>query len=421
MPWQPLPRIAFAVATYPFQATNPADLPLEIGDELYIIEETPDGNWLRGYLVAPPSLLTGLTSVKGQTLEARVFSGVFPRTCVEVREMLGETEDGDDESHENEESLATGLAMGSDSAKSGLGMKKGNRRVPRELPNGTAGKLSAPVKWDPNEPKPPAPVPMLKIGDETPTSANEPLIDEIASCLREWHSKNLHELLLSRQYSRLDKLSHMITALNLSRQQFLHNVLTSHECERLREKSVWDLVRVNKFCGGEVIVRDPKENGRVLTGEDSVVEITKLQAAMSLLDEPPHSHVEPASLHHLLVDVKGFVGTSSEETHLVIYLAAKSPGANPVPLSEAFSIEIPAGGTIGSLTKNETTRALFSDLSAQDIGDVPSAESELYLVAKVRTSHHVAFGKPGLEIRHGYTRVQGGNKAAVCELQQARI
>src|ERR1700761_297238 len=90
MPWQPLARIAFAVATYPFPASEAADLPLEIGDELYIIEETPDGQWLRGYLVAPPSRLAGLTSVKGQTLEARVFSGIFPRSCVEVREVLGD-------------------------------------------------------------------------------------------------------------------------------------------------------------------------------------------------------------------------------------------------------------------------------------------------------------------------------------------
>ena len=92
MPWQPLPRIAFAIATYPFQPSSPADLPLELGDELYIIEEGGlNGSWYRGYLVAPPSLLAGLTSVKGQTLEARVFSGIFPRSCVEVRELLGET------------------------------------------------------------------------------------------------------------------------------------------------------------------------------------------------------------------------------------------------------------------------------------------------------------------------------------------
>src|ERR1700709_812681 len=91
MPWQPLPRIAFGVCTYPFQPSSPQELPLQIGDELYIIEQGgTDNSWYRGYLVAPPSILAGLTSVKGQTLEARVFSGVFPSRCVEIRELLGD-------------------------------------------------------------------------------------------------------------------------------------------------------------------------------------------------------------------------------------------------------------------------------------------------------------------------------------------
>lgn len=416
MPWQPLPRIAFAVATYPFAASGPADLPLEIGDELYIIEETPDGNWLRGYLVAPPSLLAGLTSVKGQTLEARVFSGIFPRSCVEVREVLGEsdeTEDGEDAaSDENGD-----VHIGSDSGKSGItptvekkkpvdghksiestrGSKieiKGRKPL-KELPNGTQGRLSVPVKRDPDAPRPAAPVPMLKIGDETPTSAAEPLIDEIASCLREWHSTNLHGLLLSRQYGRLDKLSQLITTLNFSRQQFLHNVLTAHEYDKLREKTVWDLVGVNKLCGGEVIVRDPTERGRVLTGDDSVVDVTKLQSIMSVLDEPPQPTTEPTALHHLLVDVKGFAGASAEETSLVVYLVAKPVGGHATALSECFIIDIPPGGTIGSLAKSGQTRTIFSDLSSQDIGDVASAETELYLVVKVRSSQQVMpSGKP---------------------------
>ncbi|KAK2758869.1 sh3 domain containing protein [Colletotrichum kahawae] len=416
MPWQPLPRIAFAVATYPFAASGPADLPLEIGDELYIIEETPDGNWLRGYLVAPPSLLAGLTSVKGQTLEARVFSGIFPRSCVEVREVLGEsdeTEDGEDAaSDENGD-----VHIGSDSGKSGItptvekkkpadghksiestrGSKieiKGRKPL-KELPNGTQGRLSVPVKRDPDAPRPAAPVPMLKIGDETPTSVAEPLIDEIASCLREWHSTNLHGLLLSRQYGRLDKLSQLITTLNFSRQQFLHNVLTAHEYDKLREKTVWDLVRVNKLCGGEVIVRDPTERGRVLTGDDSVVDVTKLQSIMSVLDEPPQPTTEPTALHHLLVDVKGFAGASAEETSLVVYLVAKPVGGQATALSEYFIIDIPPGGTIGSLAKSGQTRTIFSDLSSQDIGDVASAETELYLVVKVRSSQQVMpSGKP---------------------------
>lgn len=407
MPWQPLPRIAFAVATYPFPASSPADLPLEIGDELYIIEETPDGNWLRGYLVAPPSLLTGLTSVKGQTLEARVFSGIFPRSCVEVRELLGEPDDVDDDGASDDTGLDN-VRPASDSAKSGLTniakrkRKEGTKspssnkgRVPfRELPNGTLGSLSVPVKRDPYAPKPAAPVPMLKIGDETPTSASEPLIDEIASCLREWHSTNLHELLLSRQYARLDQLSQLISSLNLNRQQFLYNVLTSHEYHHLREKTVWDLVRVNKLCAGEVIVRDPEARGRVLTGDDCIVKLTKLQSVMSLLDEPPQMVSELTALHHLLVEVKGFAGASMEETSLIVYLVGKPQHGRPSSLSESFSVVIPAGGSIGGLAKNAQIRTLFTDLSSQDVGDVPSAESELYLVVKVLAAQQIIPVKP---------------------------
>ncbi|ROT42397.1 SH3 domain-containing protein [Sodiomyces alkalinus F11] len=417
MPWQPLLRIAFAVATYPFAASGPADLPLEIGDELYIIEETPDGNWLRGYLVAPPSLLTGLTSVKGQTLEARVFSGIFPRSCVEIREFLGESEDTDDNSDatDDHQPRRDQRLVESDSAKSGLigdaderrlpiqdrhrtgppHRERRGRKIPRELPNGTRTSLSVPVKREPGAPRPPAPVPMLKIGDESPTSAAEPLIDEIASCLREWHSTNLHELLLTRQYSRLDQLSQLINSLYLSRQQLLHNVLANHELKKLREKTVWDLVRVNKLCGGEVIVRDPRERGRVLTGDDSVVETTKLQSMMSLLNEPPQPTLELTALHHLLVDVRGFAGASSEETSLALYLLTKSAGGQPVPLSETFTVQIPAGGTMGSLAKSGQLKTLFADLSAQDIGDVPSVETELYLVIQVRATQQVmGGGKP---------------------------
>ncbi|KAL2149725.1 hypothetical protein VTH82DRAFT_8377 [Thermothelomyces myriococcoides] len=417
MPWQPLPRIAFAVATFPFAASHPADLPLELGDELYIIEETTDGNWLRGYLVAPPSLLAGLTSVKGQTLEARVFSGIFPRSCVEIREVLGEGDESDGHDADSDDASSEPTPKRpeeGDSAKSGIEGPNGEKRKRKDgtrrgsptngwrgehagSPNGTrpGGRLlSVPVKRNPNAPRPPAPVPMLKIGDETPTSTSEPLIDEIASCLREWHSTNLHELLLSRQYAKLDTLSKLISTLNFARQQFLHDVLTTWEYEILREKTVWDLVRVNKLCGGEVIVRDPHERGRVLTGDDSVVEITKLQSVMSLLDETPTHTPELTALHHLLVDIKGFAGASTDATTLVLYLATKTAGGALTPLTESYIVEIPAGGQMVHLNRNMNMRTLFAGLSASEIGDVPSVESELYLVAKIRASQPVIITKP---------------------------
>ncbi|KAK7981067.1 hypothetical protein PG989_013524 [Apiospora arundinis] len=407
MPWQPLARIAFAVATYPFSTQSANELPLEIGDDLYIIEQTQDGQWLRGYLLAPPSLLAGLTTAKGQTLEARVFSGIFPRSCVEIREVLGE---GDDTSTDDNGSYLGSDEtphVGSDSGKSGVAsiekrkpkpsaLEKYNKANGLRVSSGASirtddqnGLPVAPFKREPGEPKPPAPVPMLKVGDETPTSASEPLIDEIASCLREWHSKNLHELLLAREYSTLEKLSQLIHGLDFSRRQFLHNVLTAHEYNNLREKTVWDLVRGNKLCGGEVIVRDPAQGGRVLTGDDSVVEITKLQSLMSLLDEPPKPHVELTALHHLLVDIKTFSGSSSEATTLAVYL-----GGFPAAVSESYIVDVPAGGTMGQMARSSQMRTLFTDLTSTDIGDASSADTELYLVVKVRAAHQVAVGKP---------------------------
>ena len=420
MPWQPLPHIAFAVATFPFSASHPEDLVLEIGDELYIIEETPNGKWLRGYLLKPPSLLAGLTSVKGQTLEARVFSGIFPRSCVEVRELLGESEAGDTGNDENDVeggdasddggavSRDGAVQQGNDSAKSGIaGRRRKKREALKELdPNGvdyisqhssrarsaatlsTQERLSVPIQRDPDAPRPQAPVPMLKIGDETPTSAAEPLIDEIASCLREWHSTNLHELLLSRQYHKLDILSQLITSLTQARQQFLHNVLTTWEYNKLREKTVWDLVRVNKLCGGEVIVRDPAQRGRILTGDDSVVEITQLQSVMSMLSEPPQPTVETTALHHLLVDIKGFAGASTEGTALVLSLVGRV-GGSLVRLSENYNIASPPGGSINNLARGPSMRTLFTDLSSGDIGEAPALDSELFLVVAVRSSQQI--------------------------------
>lgn len=395
MPWQPLPRIAFAIATYPFAPQEPQDLPLEIGDELYIIEETPDGNWLRGYLVAQPSLLAGLTSVKGETLEARIYNGIFPRSCVEIREVLGEpdeaAENGDIEGEQGADSAKSGVVGGATKS-NGSRVKKWAKGAPTPID----GRLSIPIERDPDAPRPQAPVPMLKIGDETPTSASEPLIDEIASCLREWHSTNLHELLLSRQYPKLDRLSQLVTALYFARQQFLHNVLTAWEFRHLRERTVWDLVRVNKLCGGEVIVRDPQERGRVLTADDSVVEVTQLQSVMSLLDEPPQPHVELTSLHHLLVDIRSFAGSLADPLSIVLYLVRKPVGGLLSQLSECYIVEAPMDGVMGNLGKNGQARmrTLFTDLSPQDIGTSPSVDSEIYLVIKVRASEHLFPNKP---------------------------
>ena len=455
MPWRPLPRIAFAVAVYPFQPSSPADLPLELGDELYIIEQGGlHGSWYRGYLVAPPSLLAGLTSIKGQTLEARVFSGIFPRGCVEVREVLGAAAFNGAEQDRLRVNTPTssivngngGVSRLSDdygSNEQGVGPHEGyegnkpssvrSRRsatkktlrpvsrsnaaalhrslggLPREerlsRAQGAApgrnghspvsstspdsGLPLTPVSMSPRgpeAPKPPAPVPMLKIGDETPTSTSEPLVDEIASCLREWHSTNLHELLLARRYSVLEKMSNLIEQLDLSRRQLFHGVLTTYELRSLREQTVWDLVNGNKMMSGEVVVRDPDQRGRLLTGDDSAIKITRLQSIMSILEASPTPQLDVVSLHHLLVDFKAIAGVIEEPTTFMISLYSKKTGEAPTPLSESYAIDVLSNGALAGSIGTEKMKTLITNLTSTDLGESSGQGTQLFLVVKVQKS-----------------------------------
>jgi dedicator of cytokinesis protein 3 len=437
--WRPLPRIAFAICIYPFQPSSPADLPLEIGDELYIIEQGgQDGSWYRGYLVAPPSLLAGLTSVKGQTLEARVFSGIFPRSCVEVREVLGEGKDTANQEAGNETGRGSnyahatnGIVTPTESTRTTSPFAKGSgphaRRTSKSdavsaLPSSASRPLSrrrstrkragstnsqwtareehlqqltlplSPIS-DPNAPRPPAPVPMLKIGDETPTSSQEPLVDEIASCLREWHSTKVHELLLARRYGSLDRMNRLVDRLDTARRQLLHKVLTARELEKVREATVWDLVAGNKMLCGDVIVRSPSQRGRILTGDDSAIEVTKLQSMMSLLDSRPTPQVDEHNLNHLFVSLKHVVGdVVPGAAQISMHLCVKAPGAAPQPLSEAYSFDLTGkDGSAVSLT-GDKLRSLLVDLSLTDIGEGAGSGSVLYLVFRLMTNEPVRVG-----------------------------
>ncbi|KAF2023908.1 hypothetical protein EK21DRAFT_79883 [Setomelanomma holmii] len=436
--WRPLPRIAFAICIYPFQPSSPADLPLEIGDELYIIEQGgKDSAWYRGYLVAPPSLLAGLTSVKGQTLEARVFSGIFPRSCVEVREVLGEGKnDGGQETARGSslEHATNGIvtptestrttspttkASGaqarraskndavsaiSSSAARPLSRRKSNRkRAGSHTSQWTAREehlqqLMLPLSpmSDPNAPRPPAPVPMLKIGDETPTSAQEPLVDEIASCLREWHSTKVHELLLARKYGSLDKMSALVNRLDTARRQLLHKVLTAKELEKVREDTVWDLVAGNKMLSGDVIVRSPSQRGRILTGDDSAIEITKLQSMMSLLESRPTPQVDEHNLHHLFVSLRHVMGdVVLGSAQVSMHLCLKMPGAAPQALSEAYSFDLTARDGSPVALAGDKLRSLLVDLSSTDIGEGAGSGSSLYLVFRLMTNEPLRVGVAG--------------------------
>ena len=381
--------------------------------------------------------------MKGQTLEARVFSGIFPRCCVEVREVLGDAGvDGNVQGSQTNGDSPTpdqingdafrrssssayrssirrkissssvgpkGTAMNGDNSKApaatkrptrtssrasnhvngqGLSRKLSHRSIassqPRSSPRPFTPTSDGPR--DPNAKRPQAPVPMLKIGDETPTSSSEPLVDEVASCLREWHSKNLHELLLNRRYSVLEKVSDLVNRLDLARRQLLHNVLTAQELAALREEIVWNLVGGNKMLSKEVIVRDPKQHGRLLTGEDSAIELTKLQSTMSLLDRPLVFQHDPINLYHLVVDVKAFTNNGLIAPTLSIYLSSRSPGESPKALTESFVIDLPTQEDFEQSASLGRFRTLFTDLTSNDIGDASRPGQDLCIVIKVQAS-----------------------------------
>jgi dedicator of cytokinesis protein 3 len=424
MPWRSLPGIAFGVAVYPFQPSGPAELPLHIGDELYVVEQGgQDGSWYRGYLVAPPSVLAGLTSVKGQTLEARIFSGIFPRCCVEIRELLvdggsaagiggdKQGEDGLTTSHNGvltpgspqtpnnaRASHLTAKSLSRDPDSDGpapsipvsrLQKPKSLRLTQRVSIRSAHSEASQPplpmsplsiTSRDPDAPRPPAPLPALKVGDETQTSAQEPLVDEIASCLREWYTAKLHELLLARRYTTLDKMGMLVQRLDTVRRQLLHRVLTDQELRVLREQTVWDLVTGNKMLCGEVIVRSPSQHGRILTADDSPIEVTKLQSMMSLLDEKPVHVPDEHMAHHLLVQFPDSFGELTAPKTIAAHLCVKTPGGQVRPVSEVHAINVSA--STGSSSEGNM-KTLFTNIGAADIGEGAGAGSILYVVFKV--------------------------------------
>ena len=359
--------------------------------------------------MAPPSILAGLTSVRGQTLEARVFSGIFPRACVEIREMMdhsgtqmefeesGQSNGDTIASHKSLDNDATGdheldeaaedadeELTTDDESPPGKPMKS-NGLKKSKTPQVTTTEIKA---EDPNQDSPPLtklspPVPLLKIGDETPSLLSEPLVDEIASCLREWQSTKLHELLLSRNHTHLDKLGRLVQRVDLCRRQLLHGVLSDEEAEVLRENTVWDLVNGNKLVGDEVIVRDPKQRGRLLTGNDDPTEVAKLQSSMSLLEKPPLQSQDRVNLHHVLFELRDVACHSAEKTTITAYICSKKPEEPTKLLSEPFQFELPPQESISQKALAKA-RTLFADFSALDIGESSGADPQVYLVIKVQ-------------------------------------
>lgn len=104
--------------------------------------------------------------------------------------------------------------------------------------------------------KPLPPRPSLKSGDDTASGASQPIIDEIASALREWHTL-MFQYLARRDYKLFHTVRDHIEALHLGRRQLLAQTLSTEETVNLRRDCVARLVSGNIVQGLDVIVRHP--------------------------------------------------------------------------------------------------------------------------------------------------------------------
>ncbi|KAK5240752.1 Deoxycytidine kinase 1 [Exophiala xenobiotica] len=162
-------------------------------------------------------------------------------------------------------------------------------------------------------------------------------------------------------------MSEISRRLDYARRELLNDVLTAQERLQVRSDAVWDLVRGNKMLSGEVIVRDATQQGRLLTSEDSAIDMTKLQAVMSVLDAPPLEKSKATSLHHCLLEVKSVVGSELDSATLSLALYREDSDGNAISFSETYS-------SVGSAKM----KTLFSDLTTRDIGEA----GEIFLTIK---------------------------------------
>jgi dedicator of cytokinesis protein 3 len=155
--------------------------------------------------------------------------------------------------------------------------------------------------------KPLPPRPSLKSNDETMSGAAQPIVDEIASALREWHML-MFQYLARRDYQLFQTVREHIEALHLGRRQLLTQSLSDEETANLRRDCVARLVTGNIVQNLDVIVRHPSGGGIVtvdIEGEIdtrnwmSAVRMYALQASLAYADASGDGSKTPRSRHSL--------------------------------------------------------------------------------------------------------------------------
>lgn len=271
--------------------------------------------------------------------------------------------------------------------------------------------------------KPLPPRPSLKSGDDTASGATQPIIDEIASALREWHIF-LFQYLAKRDYRLFQIVREHIESLHLGRRQLLAQTLSTEETINLRRECVIRLVKGNIVQGLDVIVRHPSWGGLVTVDiQDEVdtrtwvsaIRMYSMQVALAYLDfdesapvlhplgplptpahsafpelthktrmkslsrigPSPSSNPPTAKFYHVFLDMRAFVASfcsPGETAELLFSLYRLGPQAQFI--TEDFCTILNHNGVLAR-NPSARIRTLFTDLSLSDL------QEPIYLVCRV--------------------------------------
>lgn len=281
--------------------------------------------------------------------------------------------------------------------------------------------------------KPLPPRPSRKSGDDTASGSQQPIIDEIASALREWHTL-MFQYLARRDYKLFLIVREHIEALHLGRRQLLAQTLSAEETVNMRRECVTRLVSGNLVQGLDVIVRHPTWGGLVTVDVEgeidprswvSAVRMYAMQVSLAYLnvtyddsrpyslgassdyvpsvplptpassafpDFPPHhkarsrsqgclgpedsTKYSTAKFYHVFLDLRAFVASpcAPGETAELFFSLYKKQGTQFV--TEEYCAVLNHNGVLAR-DPSSRMRTLFVDLAASDIQD------PVYLVCRI--------------------------------------
>ncbi|KAJ7502758.1 C2 domain in Dock180 and Zizimin proteins-domain-containing protein [Mycena galericulata] len=286
--------------------------------------------------------------------------------------------------------------------------------------------------------KPLPPRPSLKSGDDTASGVAQPIIDEIASALREWHTL-MFQYLARRDYKLFHIVREHIEALHLGRRQLLAQTLNAEETVNMRRDCVTRLVSGNIVQGLDVIVRHPTWGALVTVDVEgeieprswvSAVRMYSMQTALAYLNvsypesipytrgpvtdymtagplpTPAHSAFPELSNHkprslslgspqdpsrpatakffHMYLDLRAFVASPCVpgETAELFFSLYKRSGQF---VTEDFCVILNHNGVLAR-DPSKRIRTLFTDLALSDVQD------PIYLVCRIVRSGALKLG-----------------------------